>query len=224
MAINCETKKRIIAYFTSIICGPFANDYSLLAYGDCRVWWAKVNEECKDLSGQHLLSVMASVPCIKRLALLPSPRPVSCICFWWRMCSEEIYVSATRLLFVTLLCEHFSRMREPRTEFSWRAVQRATSSCHLSAAAACRALGKFITPAFGAWSLTPLHHSASHVKKKKKCFITKYESEQHFLNHFEIIRCIIQTPLAYLEATHQLKVTQSNKCDSSKTQISWYSV
>ena len=164
MAINCETKKRIIAYFTSIICGPFANDYSLLAYGDCRVWWAKVNEECKDLSGQHLLSVMASVPCIKRLALLPSPRPVSCICFWWRMCSEEIYASATRLLFLTLLCEHFSRMREPRTEFSWRAVQRATSSCHLSAAAACRALGKFITPAFGAWSLTPLHHSASHVK------------------------------------------------------------
>lgn len=72
MAINCETKKRIIAYFTSIICGPFTNDYSLLAYGDCRVWGAKVNEECKDLSGQHLLSVMASVLCIKCVALLLS--------------------------------------------------------------------------------------------------------------------------------------------------------
>lgn len=74
MAINCETKKRIIAYFTSIICGPFANDYSLLAYGDCRVWGVKVNEECKDLSGQHLLitaslhlmhlSVAVLLPCL----------------------------------------------------------------------------------------------------------------------------------------------------------------
>lgn len=53
MAINCETKKRIIAYFTSIICGPFANDYSLLAYGDCHVWWVKVYGECKDVSVLH---------------------------------------------------------------------------------------------------------------------------------------------------------------------------
>ncbi len=87
MAINCETKKRIIAYFTSIICGPFANDYSLLAYGDCRVWWAKVNEECKDLSGQHLLSVMALVLCVKCLVLLLSLYSVCCICFSWRMSS-----------------------------------------------------------------------------------------------------------------------------------------
>lgn len=31
-----------------------------------------MNEECKDLSGQHLLSVMALVPCIKCLPLLRS--------------------------------------------------------------------------------------------------------------------------------------------------------
>ncbi len=91
MAINCETKKRIIAYFTSIICGPFANDYSLLAYGDCRVWWAKVNEECKDLSGQHLLSVMASMPCIKCLALLLSLYPVFCIWLLVKNVFGEIY-------------------------------------------------------------------------------------------------------------------------------------
>lgn len=205
MAINCETKKRIIAYFTSIICGPFANDYSLLAYGDCRVWWAKVNEECKDLSGQHLLSVTAWVPCIKRLALLPSLHPVSCICFWLRMCSEEINASATGRLFYSSVWAFFSR---EGTE-NWIQLT-SCSVCHLftspSAKAACRALVKFITPTFGAWSLTPLHHGASHVKK---CFITEYESEQHFLNHFEIIRRIIQTPLAYLEATHQTKVTHT---------------
>lgn len=91
MAINCETKKRIIAYFTSIICGPFANDYSLLAYGDCRVWWAKVNEECKDLSGQHLLSVMALMPCIKSLALLLSLYHVFCITILVKNVFSEMY-------------------------------------------------------------------------------------------------------------------------------------
>lgn len=91
MAINCETKKRIIAYFTSIICGPFANDYSLPAYGDCRVWWAKVNEECKDLSGQHLLSVMALVLCIKCLVLLLSPYPVFCIWLLVKNVFGQIY-------------------------------------------------------------------------------------------------------------------------------------
>lgn len=218
MAINCETKKRIIAYFTSIICGPFANDYSLLAYGDCRVWWAKVNEECKDLSGQHLLSVTAWVLCIKRLALLPSLHAVSCICFWWRMRWEEIYASTTGWLFYSSARAFFSHEGTK----NWIQLT-CCSVCHLfmspSATVVCRALVKFITPTFGAWSLTPLHHSASHVKK---CFIAEYESEQHFLNHFEIMRCIIQIPLAYLEATHQPKVTHSHECGKlADTRFKW---
>lgn len=109
MAINCETKKRIIAYFTSIICGPFANDYSLLAYGDCRVWWAKVNEECKDLSGQHLLSVMALVLCIKCLTLLLSFYPVFLIWLFGEGCVR----------YITLSSPDQSELHLDRKDYSW---------------------------------------------------------------------------------------------------------
>lgn len=50
-----------------------------------------MNEECKDLSGQHLLSVMALVPCIKCLALLLSLYPVFCIWLLVKNVFGEIY-------------------------------------------------------------------------------------------------------------------------------------
>lgn len=116
MAINCKTKKRIIAYFTSIICGPFANDYSLLAYGDCHVG-VKVNEECKDLSGQHLLAITVSEQCIKCVPLLLS----------FIQSSTEEWVHPIRLKrshpsFSVLLASKCS-LCEPRTEIIWSAVE-----------------------------------------------------------------------------------------------------
>ena len=65
MAINCETKKKIIAYFTSIICGPFANDYSLRANGCCWVLGAQVMEIAEIQSGMLLRPVKK----INRLSL-----------------------------------------------------------------------------------------------------------------------------------------------------------
>lgn len=125
MAINCETKKRIIAYFTSIICGPFANDYSLLAYGDCHVG-VKVNEECKDLSGQHLLTITVLVRCIKCIALLLSFYPAVC----WRMCSvtDPIRLNHLYSFFSVLLATKCS-LCEPRTEIIWSAVEPACLLC-----------------------------------------------------------------------------------------------
>lgn len=71
-----------------------------------------MNEECKDLSGQHLLSVMALVPCIKCLALLPSLYSVSRIWLLVKNVFDKIYVSSFhRAALLSLSCSHF-RLRE----------------------------------------------------------------------------------------------------------------